>query len=284
MAPSAWTTRSSFHRILIFLFGLAGLPAVALDQVAYARALEKEHDWYRAIGIWKETQFETQDVSTYWMAGQAILSDLWSAHQYEEGLWELTYWEPRWQTELQLRRSALAWTGLFQYSLQRFPAAEYSLRQADNPLYLGLLMARTGREADAKILWNGLQLPDPTTPLKSSRSPTLATTLSLMLPGTGQAYSGHWFDAGQAFALTGFFGFSTYAAWQYDSRVSHNYLLTGLSAVITAFFYFSNAYGAYKTAEYYNQNQANDRYKEWESAVWDHGLPILSPSTEKSSP
>jgi hypothetical protein len=268
-----------FRSVLLAL--ILAAPAGALDKSAYARGLEAEQDWYRAIGVWKEVQFDAADSKTYWAAGQSILVDLWAARQYEEGLKELTYWEPRWQPDARLRQNALAWTGLFQYSLQRFPAAEYSLKQADSPLYLGLLMARTGREAAGKTLWTGLELPDPTLPLDDSRSPVLATALSMVLPGSGQAYSGHWFDAGQAFAMVGFFGFSTYAAWRYDTRVSHNYVLTGISAAITALFYASNVYGAYKTAEYYNQNKTNARYREWEDAVWKRGLPTLSPSTEK---
>jgi len=271
-----------FPNVFLAILVLLATPIAALDQPAYARSLEAERDWYRAVGVWKEIQFSASDAKTYWGAGQSILADLWAARQYEEGLRELVYWEPRWQADPRRRENALAWTGLFQYSLQRFPAAEYSLRQAGNPLYLGLLLSRTGREADGKALWEGLAMPDPTLPLEDSRSPMLAAGLSAVLPGAGQASSGHWFDAVQAFGLVGFFGVSTYAAWQYDSRVSHNYVLTGVSAAITAVFYASNLYGAYRTADYYNQNRRNERYLRWESEVWKRGLPDLSLSMEKA--
>jgi hypothetical protein len=269
--------RNAIAAVILLTAGTVG----ALDKTAFARSLESEQDWYRAIGVWKEVQFENADTPVFWAAGQSILSDLWAARQYEEGLKELTYWEPRWETVPALRKSALEWTGLFQYSLQRFPAAEYSLRQSADPLYLGLLLARTGREADAGAQWRGLNMPDPTVPLEDSRSPILAAAFSAVLPGSGQAYTGHWFDAAQAFTLVGFFGWSTYASWEYDSHASHGYLLTGISAAITALFYVSNIYGAHQTADFYNQNKKNARYLVWEDEVWKRGLPSLSPSTEK---
>jgi hypothetical protein len=273
-----------FRSVILTVLILMAGSAAALDKAAYARSLEAEQDWYRAIGVWKEIQFEALGTPLYWTAGQAILADLWAARQYEEGLAELALWEPRWQGDPWVKRNALAWMGLYQYSLQRYGAAERSLKQGDDPLYLGLVMARTGREAAAADLWRGLNMPDPTAPLSDSRSPWLAATLSAVVPGSGQAYSGHWFDAAQAFTLVGFFGWSTYAAWQYDSRISHNYLLTGVSAAILSLFYAGNVYGASKTADYYDQNKRNARYTQWEDEIWRRGLPSLSPSTEKSGP
>ncbi|MBN1410262.1 MAG: tetratricopeptide repeat protein [Spirochaetales bacterium] len=92
-----------------------------------------------------------------------------------------------------------------------------------------------------------------------SKSPFVAGLLSAVLPGSGQAYTGHWFDALNAFTMVGFFGFATYLAVSYDiQRNDGYYFYTAISGVITGFFYLSNIFGAAKTAEYYTAKQRQD--------------------------
>jgi tetratricopeptide (TPR) repeat protein len=88
-----------------------------------------------------------------------------------------------------------------------------------------------------------------------SRSPTLAATLSLILPGSGQLYSNHTFDALQAFSFVAMLSYVSYITYKYDEKFSSNRMLTGVSLSITALFYIANIYGAYQTAKYFNIRQ-----------------------------
>jgi hypothetical protein len=284
MAPTASTTARSFLKRLPLLVLLAlNLPLAALDTAGFARSLEAEGDWYRAIGQWKQLRFEATDKAVYWTATQAIVADYWAARQDESGLAELARIEAQLQGADPRTSPLQAWKGLFQYRLSRYTAAEYSWTQARSPLYLGLLYAKTGRGEQAAPLWQGLALPDPTEGLSDSKSPVLAAALSLVLPGSGQVYAGHWFDGAQAAAFVGFFGAAAYGTYLYDSKVSGNYVLTGITVGVAAFFHAANIYGAAKTADYFNQNQTNAQTAGWEKAVFSRPLPdlSLSPSREK---
>lgn len=279
MVPSASTTTRLFHKhfyvSIAFLLTASFTFGLKLDE--YVRSLEAEGDWYRAIGVWKEIRFENPSGVAYWEAEQAILVDLWAAKQYETGLKEVSQIESSLESEPPYRRQAgLSWKGLFQYELSRFPSAEYSWSVAQAPLYLGLVEAKTNRNDEAKEHWAGLtSLPDPTTLKADSRNPALAAGLSLAFPGAGQVYAGHWYDGAQALTLVGFFGFSTWGTYLYDSKVSGNYTFTAISAGISMFFEIANVYGAYKTAEFYNQNQERKRISLLENAVFSRPLPSL---------
>lgn len=251
----------------LLLLGLATSVA-GLDRPAFARSLEAEGDWYRAIGVWKELRFEAPTPDAEREATQSILLDLWKAGQYEAGLKELVLWEED-------SPGKAAWSGLFQYKLNRFAAAEFAWTQGGSPVYLGLLMARTGREDEAARLWSGLPLPDPREQSQDRREPWIAATASFLLPGSGQFYSGHWFDGAQALGMVGFFGFAAYGTYLYDSQSSDHYGLTVGAAAIGLFFHAANVYGAWKTAEFYNQSRDALRYRGWERAVFQTGLPSL---------
>lgn len=272
------TTRLSPKFALVWLFLLVGVCSHGTDLPGYAKSLEAEGDWYRAIGIWKELRFDGLSHGVFsWEAEQAILADLWAAKQDEAGLREVTRIEDSFGSEPVARKQAgLAWKGLFLYRLNRFPSAEYSWSLAQTPLYLGLLYAKTGRANDAKEQWKALgALPDPTKAGFEPKSPLIASGLSLLFPGAGQVYAGHWYDGAQAMTLVGFFGFSTYGLYLYDSKVSGNYALTAISGGITLFFELANIYGAYKTAEFFNQNQEAKRDGILEAAVFAQPLPSL---------
>jgi TM2 domain-containing membrane protein YozV len=248
-----------------------------LDGTSFAKSLEEEGDWYRAIGQWKELRFETTASDSFWEINQHILFDLWQARQFELGLSELQslYTKPKAQ-QSGIRNDLIIWKGLFQYKLSRFAEAEFSFRQANSKVYIGLLQARGNRLDDAKSSWQGMALPDPTALHVDTRNTLLAAGLSSILPGSGQFYAGHWYDGAQALAFCGFFGLSTYGTYLYDSKYSSNFLLTALVGGVSAIFYASNVYGAYKTAEYFNQNQENNRTGFLESAVFSLELPNLT--------
>jgi len=248
-----------------------------LDRTAFAKSLEDEGDFYRAIGQWKELRFETTDSEVFWDASQHILVDLWRARQYDLGLSELQslYTKPL-AHQSNRRNDLITWKGLFQYKLSRFAEAEFSFSQASAQVYVGLVQARAGRLEAAKSSWQGISLPDPTAFQVDYRNTFLAAGLSSIVPGSGQLYAGHWYDGAQALAFCGFFGLSTYGTYLYDSKYSPNFLLTALVGGVSAVFYASNVYGAHKTAEYFNQNQENNRTEALESEVFALGLPNLA--------
>jgi len=279
MVFSTLMTGRSFHKFpaVLLVALVTTFPMFGLDRTAFAKSLEEEGDFYRAIGQWKELRFETTDSDVFWDANQHILVDLWQARQYELGLSELQtlYTNPKAQPS-NLRNDLIIWKGLFQYKLSRFAEAEFSFTQASAHVYVGLLQARAGRLEAARFSWQGISLPDPTALQVDTRNTFLAAGLSSIIPGSGQLYAGHWYDGAQALAFCAFFGLSTYGTYLYDSKYSSSFLLTALVGSVSAIFYASNIYGAYKTAEYFNQNQENNRTGSLESAVFALGLPNLA--------
>jgi TM2 domain-containing membrane protein YozV len=87
------------------------------------------------------------------------------------------------------------------------------------------------------------------------RSPLFAATLSAVLPGAGQAYYGHWFDAAQALGFVAAFGFVSYFAYRYDGARGGPYVFTAVSLSLTALLHLANILGAERTARYFNQHQ-----------------------------
>jgi len=259
-----------------FLF-LSGLLACltggflsAVDLPAFARALEAEGDYYRAIGVWKELRFGSASEDERARYSQAIVADLWRASQNDLGLAELAA-HPE-------TPGAAEWKGLFEYRLSRFAAAEVTWESAPG-LYRGLLLARTGRGEAAAALWEGLGLPDPTARPADQRSPLTAAALSVVVPGLGQAYAGHWFDGAQAAAFVTFFGGATWMAWQSEQTAKRGYLWTSVGAGITLIFEAANLYGAWKTAEYFNQSRQQKQYAAWEQAVYRHPASVTAASS-----
>lgn len=91
-------------------------------------------------------------------------------------------------------------------------------------------------------------------PPRSPRSPGLAAAMSAAVPGSGQLYSGHVYDATQAFGLTTLLGYGAYSAWRHelDAGGPTRYVLPALSTLIAAAFYLSNVRGAHATARRFN--------------------------------
>ena len=80
-------------------------------------------------------------------------------------------------------------------------------------------------------------------------SPVLALGLSAALPGAGQLYTGHTYDALQAFVFTSALGYGSYTAWRYElDRASPNLILPILTSAFAAVFYLSNVRGAHASA------------------------------------
>ncbi|WP_143536770.1 hypothetical protein [Rubricoccus marinus] len=91
-------------------------------------------------------------------------------------------------------------------------------------------------------------------PPQSPRSPGLAAAMSAAIPGSGQLYSGHVYDAAQAFGLTTVLGYGAYSAWRYelDAGGPTGYVLPALSTLVAGAFYLSNVRGAHASARRFN--------------------------------
>lgn len=84
---------------------------------------------------------------------------------------------------------------------------------------------------------------------RGRKSPVLALGMSAVLPGAGQLYTGHTYDALQAFVFTGALSYGAFASWRYElDRESPNLVLPVLSSAIAAVFYLSNVRGAHASA------------------------------------
>jgi hypothetical protein len=83
-----------------------------------------------------------------------------------------------------------------------------------------------------------------------ARSPGVAAALSAVVPGSGQLYSGHAYDAAQAFALTTSLGYGAYAAWRHelDRGGPTAYVLPSLATAVAGAFYLANVRGAHASA------------------------------------
>lgn len=96
----------------------------------------------------------------------------------------------------------------------------------------------------------------------SPKSPLLASSLSFIFPGSGQLYSGHAYDAVQAFLFTASFAFATYAIYRYEHSFKEHLGLTYVGISITAIFHAANIIGANRTAHYRNWKRHHDFVKE----------------------
>jgi hypothetical protein len=107
-------------------------------------------------------------------------------------------------------------------------------------------------------------------PLLRSKSPGLALALSLGVPGAGQLYAGHGYDALQAFFLTASFAFASYAMYRYENEPGRGLKLTYVSIGITTLFHAANMLSAYRTAQYFNWRKRNDHLARMGELILPH--------------
>ncbi len=89
----------------------------------------------------------------------------------------------------------------------------------------------------------------------------IAVPLSMIIPGSGQIYSGFYFDGIQSFGFNMILGYAAYASWRHElniERRDRNYVLPVLSTIVSGLFYISNivnTFNAVDKANLYNQNK-----------------------------
>ena len=81
------------------------------------------------------------------------------------------------------------------------------------------------------------------------KSPALAGTLSVFIPGLGQTYAGNWKDGLFSFVLT---GSATYQAYRGFHKEGINSAYGWIFSAMATAFYSANIYGAIKASNKYN--------------------------------
>lgn len=277
------SNRSLFALFLAFLFALIpSLPSGA-DGTGFARSLFTEGDYFRAIGEFKRIRYESADSETDWACTVRIVESYRLSRKYESALSELFRIGDPEKLTPERREWTLSNIALSYQGLRLIPNAHAYLDAAFTEsgrtpsarafMYRGLLYAETADwdrasadfsrtlgstepavSAAARIAAE-IAAAAPTLPRKS---PGLAAVLSFFVPGLGQAYSGHWFDALQAFGTVALFGLASGGTFLYERDNGGTFLYSGLLAGATLTLHASNVFGAYKTAEFRNRRTAED--------------------------
>jgi tetratricopeptide (TPR) repeat protein len=268
--------------LLILLAPVPGLAQSGKDEFGFAQSLMDERDYFRAITEYKRILFyspadELSGVCMYRIALAYLKSSHFSI--------SLSYLD-RLNKMGDAAGDMILKSGLL-YGINFYFLNEYDIARgyfdksasADSSgipqLFLGLLSAEKGlwKEAsqafqDAAGKAGSTENSQAATSLArdilkgetlDSRDPFLAGFFSALLPGSGQAYTGHWFDALNAFSMVGIFGFATYMAYSYESQQNNGlYVYTAIGGVITGIFYVANIAGAARTADFYTARQKQD--------------------------
>lgn len=97
------------------------------------------------------------------------------------------------------------------------------------------------------------------------RHAPVAIGLSAILPGLGQAYSGHHFDALQSLLFNLIIGGSTYLSWRYEvwdrDHADRNYSLPVISSTVFSVLYLANLWNAGTSASRYNRYHELQHYR-----------------------
>lgn len=295
-------------RRTLFLFALlcGMLPALSAQTTptpeesgrtlsGFADRLMREHDFYRAISVYKELEYFTTDAdSAAWYAcritaayrysrrfdhalatGAGLLgrpslpADIARSTRMHLGLSHLQLGAPdigiSWLADAARDDSsglsnlflALAFT-----DLEDYVAARRQLRP--------LLDRESARVAGSPASGASAFPHDPVIPPGlvrgfdgalataadiPTRSPMLMAFSSAVIPGLGQALCRHYVDAIQAFSYVAAFAFTTYVANRYEVQQGTGRPLTAISLSVAAVFHLANILGAHRTASYFNQRQ-----------------------------
>ncbi|MBD3336992.1 MAG: hypothetical protein GF355_15875 [Candidatus Eisenbacteria bacterium] len=102
-------------------------------------------------------------------------------------------------------------------------------------------------------------------PRYASRSGILAGALSATVPGLGQAYAGHHFDAIQSFIFNVVLGSAAYLSWKYDvldrDSDDRRYALPIFSTTVWSVFYAANIWNGVNAAHRYNRYKEMQHYE-----------------------
>jgi tetratricopeptide (TPR) repeat protein len=244
----------------------------------FAAALAQDGDYFRAISVYKELAFFAEDPQQKARYAYRIGAAYRLAHRYDLAIDAFSVVLASPSAPPELAGVSYAQVGASYVGLKLPLLADPWLRQARahgaSPLaalYEGAEFAEAARYDESKRAFDEAAHGAPGTPLGTlagalsarvaragdvpHKSPALAGILSTVLPGAGQAYTGHWWDAFQALTFVGAFAFGSLLAYEHDHDHGGPYWLTGIALGITGIFHISNIAGAVRTAQYFNMHQ-----------------------------
>ena len=98
----------------------------------------------------------------------------------------------------------------------------------------------------------------------NKKHPGIALTLSALIPGAGQIYTGHTFDGLVSFGYTSITAIGAYSSIMYEqslTRKKRNYVLPVISSAAFTTFYATNLYNSFNLAKKTNKFNEAEYYK-----------------------
>lgn len=264
-------------KLLVLLFiAIANLSSQS--KVDFARSLMNERDYFRTISAYKELVFFSTNTDSTILYLSQIGKAYRLSHKYDLSVETYagilnTYRLSQSISNVIYINLGLDYLGL-EIPAQALPYL-HEARSADTSglalFYLGLVKCETANWEDARSYYDSASKTTSSGAIRNlstefslklmktgeipHRSSLLAASLSAAIPGLGQLYSGHYFDAAQAFGFVAAFSFVSYMTYQNDKKNNSNYVLTGIAVSLTSLFHIANIIGAERTAAYFNQRQ-----------------------------
>lgn len=273
--PGTWT--------LVFLFlcspSFGSESFTEENRLEYALRLFAERDYYRSITQLKQIEYLTRDETTRAWCTYKMGEAYFKSGKYKNAIRYLdNYMKQETTGEITARAHMYLGAGFFHMS--RHDRAGPHFNEAAN---LGLTGSGMLWDGYNSIYSRGLEggieafqslgsefetgaisrvapeIVDILNAHQGSRlRPRLASALSVFVPGLGQWYARHYYDAVQSFVLVGGFSYMAHASYRLGTMGKQSHLITGLSMVVAGMFHYGNVLGAGRTAVYRNmRNQDN---------------------------
>lgn len=279
MTHFSWLKINRFLLFLIIVF-----PGYTFSQSSkeFADFLMLEGDYFRAITEYKRILFEKPIDSVENYCLYQVAKAYWKSRYYELAVRYVDRLLKKRDIDLSLRNQACLVGGFsyYEYNFPHLSMPYFQQLKVDSDmvsypsLCLALVYAETSNWTSFNFAMSEAIQKEPKEEekkhlgdIKNSfdefahrppKSKFLACALSSVIPGAGQFYCGHTYDAFQAFAYTVGSLFATYGFYRYDKSVNGHLGLTYVAAAISGIFYASNIISAGRTADYRNWRLKKD--------------------------
>jgi TM2 domain-containing membrane protein YozV len=279
MTLFSWQKINKYLLFLIIVF-----PGYTFSQSSkgFADFLMSEGDYYRAITEYKRILFEIPKDSIENYCLYQISKAYWKSGYYELAVRYADRLLKKRDLDFSIRNQACLVGGFsyYEYNFPQLSIPYFQNLKVDSDivsypsLCLALVYAETSNWASFNSSMSEAIRKEPKeegrkhlTDIRNSldefadippKSKFLACALSFVIPGAGQLYCGHTYDAIQAFAYTVGSIFATYGFYRYDKSVNGHLGLTYVGAAVSSIFYASNIISAGRTADYRNWKLKKD--------------------------